>query len=214
MAEKRKKKRGVIVLWSILLAIVIGLGVLAFLQWNNIRAVWVNFRYTPEEQQALLMQNEEDIQKILDELNLSDITPLSIQQEELLNNGMLTEEDALKIIMGSKNSAEENAKIQQLMAKIYLLRSTFVGKLNALESQAKSEYNKSGGNVDLMEFAQKFLRQGAALESQCDAQMEQILAEMKQELLQTGHGTELIAQIRAAYQSEKSVKKAALLGKY
>ncbi len=208
---KTKKKHSVIVLVSLLL--VIGLCVLTVSQWNNIRALWVNFRYTTEEQQALLRKNEENIQKILDELNLSGITPLSLQQEELLNSGKLTEEDALNLIMG-KGSVENNAKIQQLMARIYLLRSTFVGKLNALEAQAKKEYNQSGGNIDLMDFAQRFLRQGIALEDQCDAQMEQILAEMKEELLQTGHSTDLITKIRATYQSEKSVKKAALLGKY
>ncbi len=209
MAEKKKRRVRVIVLWSLLLAIVIGIGTLVLVQWNNIQAVWIRFQYSLEEREAQLDKTQKELQKILNELDSSNVTPLTSEQEALLNSGSLSEEEALQLMTGSKA-----ANLEHLMARIYLLRSTFVGKLDALESQARQEYINQGGNVNVKEFAQRFLGQGTALESQCDAQMEQILSEMKKELLRAGKDTALISQIRATYETEKSVKKAALLEKY
>ncbi len=215
MAEKKKRKIRVMILWVLLLAIVIGIGTLVLLQWNNIQAVWVRFQYSQEERQALLNRSQDDIQKILDDLNLSNVTPLTLEQESLLTSGSLSEEEALQLIMGKEQSGgTDSAALEQLMARIYLLRSTFVGKLDALEAQARQEYIENDGNVVFKEFAQRFLGQGTALESQCDAQMEQILAEMKRELIRIGKDMTLISEIRTTYETEKSVKKAALLEKY
>ncbi len=230
MSPKRKKRRkvGVVIAVVFALAVLLGIGVFAYFQANNIQALFMA-KNTPEEQQELLIKNEEAIQDILNQLSIPSLQALNEEQEEQLKNGEITEEEALQLIMGKLIGEEkkesnrapaaieeprENSKLQEKLAQIYLLRSSFSGRLDSLVAQAKQEYINREKGKDALSIAKKYLNQGAALEKQCDAQMEALLAEIKSELERTGGDTSLVSEIRGAYQSEKSVKKAALLSQY
>ena len=104
-----------------------------------------------------------------------------------------------------------SAEISACIAKVYVLRSSFVGQLNALYSQAVSSYEalpdnqKESGKQSIIS---SLYPQAVALEASCDSQMEQILAELQGLLSASGGDTSLVGKIRSAYNSEKSLKKA------
>ncbi len=234
-----KKKKTKIVVWTIILIFVIGIAVLLWTQANNLKALQYA-QYTPEERQLLLEQNQERIDAIISSLPVNPLTLLTEEQEEMLQNGDITEEEALQIIMGigsdaqyKKNGSDkkgsgagsdvsgkqtgDHGRLQELLARVYLLRSSYTGQLDGLVAQAKGEYiaqRKSGKKVDKTAIASRYISKGLALESSCDGQIEGLLSEIKAELERTGGDTSVVAEIRGTYNTEKSIKKADIMSMY
>ena len=125
---------------------------------------------------------------------------------------------ANKNSQGAKPSSSGNAKetsekiIGRYTAKIYSVRSKFVGQLNALEAQAKADYirqkNQTGTAPSVSQMVSKYLGKASSLEKQCDSQMAGILSSLKSELKQNGMDTSIVSSIKAEYENEKSLKKA------
>ncbi len=108
---------------------------------------------------------------------------------------------------------EKPSELENLIAQIYVLRADFSGQLDSLVGQAKAEYvaNKGKNKAGI---AGKYLRKATDLESSCDSQMEGILSQIDAEIKRTGGDSGIVSEIRSAYESEKSIKKANLLAKY
>lgn len=230
--SKKARKKGRVITIVLILAIVFlaGIGALVYFQMNNLEALRLS-RYSQEERESLLQQNE---QAIIEALPVEPITPLTEEQEKMLQRGEITEDEALQMMMGTlvgngskptekpvtsvpSTPKEENQKLQELLARVYLLRSSFAGRLDGLIGQAKSEYfaqKKANGKADKISIGSKYIGKGLALEKECDGQMEALLAEIKAELERTGGDTSVVSQIRSSYSSEKSAKKAGLLNQY
>ncbi len=195
-----------------LLVVFIGCGILGWFQANNLKALWLSGT-SPETKQELLAQNEDAVQGILDRLSLEEFRSLTPEEEKLLRSGKLSEEEALRLLMNEPEN-RESAELQRLMAKIYLLRSTFTGRLDSLVAQAKQEYLANRGKVSGTAIAKKYLSKGYALEKECDGQMEGLIGEIKKELERVGGDLSIISEIRSTYENEKSIQKAALLDQY
>ena len=224
------------IIWLVILAVVaIGIGVLAYMNANNIKAL-TYMNKSPEQHKELLLENEKKVQEILDKLPAPTIKPLSEEDEKKLQNGEISQEEALSIIMG-KNEKPQNSqqnkkpgpvkieedntneeeydpeRLQNLIAQIYLLRSSFTGQINGLVAQAKQEYINQT-KKDLPAIAAKYIGIASGLESSCDGQIESLLSQIKTELEKAGADTSMVNDIRSAYYNEKSITKAALLAKY
>lgn len=208
MAEKKKKGK----IWLVvLLVVLVGLGWVLVKQANNIKALQLA-QYTEEEQQALAEQNEAAVQEILEKMEMETMRVLTEEEQQKLESGEISEEEALQLIMGtaelsegkvvvkpeaqnptgkgngaeerpeptllpetsgkpneggpvvtSKPEATENtsqsggASLQQLLAKVYLLRGSFTGQLNGLVAQAKQEYIASRGKADKAALVSKYI---------------------------------------------------------
>jgi len=224
---KKIRKRTLVIL-IVLAALIGGVCALTYWQWNNIMALKYA-TYTEEEQAQLTKENEEVLKKISEQLQIEDISALSDEAVEMFNKGELTEQEAVEIITGKttleqiKIEKEENkgntqgneepkeANVSNLVAKLYVLRSSFVGRLNSLLSQAKAEYANGGNKGAILA---KYAGIAGGLEASCDAQVESLLSQIKAELERTGGDTSIVGKIRSAYRSEKSAKKAAILSQY
>lgn len=90
------------ILLIVILIIAVAVGAFAVWQWDNIKAVITSATHTQEEIDALVAENEEEINKILSELTESKFYPLTDEQRQMLMNGEISEEEALYII---KNGA-------------------------------------------------------------------------------------------------------------
>ena len=103
-----------------------------------------------------------------------------------------------------------------LIAKLYVLKGSYVAKLDALESEGIAEYantpNKSTSWKASM--ISKYSGKVAALEGECDAKFEAIVSELKTELEKNGEDTSIIKTIRSTYEKEKQIKKANYLNTY
>ena len=219
-----KRKTGII-----LLVILLFLAVLcsvAIWQWNNITALRYAISYTPEKRQEMLAETDRVIQHISEQYANVDFSKLPQEGVEMLSKGKLSEEVAIAVLSGqitweeakeqpmslSQTVGESESRVDAIIAKIYVLRSGYTGKIDGLVGQALSDYrSKKGTKRELMT---QYISRGYALEGECDAQMEALLSELSTELKRTGEDMSLVGQIRSAYQTEKSLKKAEIIGKY
>lgn len=120
-----------------------------------------------------------------------------------------------------ENSAEtekkdNSKKISECIASLYVLKSSFIGRLDGLYSEAISYYKSlpaSERKNAKSEIVKRFYGRGTALEAECDSQVAALLAELKTLLSEEGSDMTLISKIQAAYNNEKSLKKAQYLNK-
>lgn len=207
-------------------------GALAYWQRNNIMALKYALGYSQEELQAMSSQNDEKILEILEKIPESEAMFLSPDVLNMLSTGELTEEEAVTVITGKSSLDEvikqrnqpkknddsdedkkgENANIQELIARIYALRGSYVGQLNGLVAQAKAEFLADKSRRG--EIEGKYMSLGSSLEASCDAQIESILSQMRAELEKSGGDLGIISEIRSVYANEKSIKKAEIFSQY
>lgn len=216
------KKRYIFI--PLALILIFSISALAYWQWENITALKYMLTNSSEETTQMLKENEKVINNIVEKLSDEGISALPEEAVEMMNNGELTEKDAADIISGKttidevknkKNNTDESqantetSNISSLVAQIYSLRSSFVGKLDSLIAQAKAEW--SAGGVNKKDFISKYIGLGTSLEGQCDAQFESIISQIKEELKRTGGDESIISELKKAYKNEKTAKKASIL---
>lgn len=129
------------------------------------------------------------------------------------NEGSAADSLPAEVTENNQDGQASESRLNQLIAQVYLLKSSFSGRIDSLIEQAKAEYianncqNKAG-------IAGKYLRKGTDMEAECDARMESLLAEISSELQKTGGDSSIVSEIRSAYKNEKSIKKAELVAEY
>ncbi len=242
----------------VLLVIAIAVGALVIWQWGNIKAVFMTFKYSEEEINTLIVENDEKIERILDEITPHNLRALTEEEMAKLQSGELTREEALLLIKGLSLSDEERLALEEaiqngtfknanepesesgvnqksgknvdekskvntsgvddIIAEIYLLRAEYVNALSGLEaeavSSAKSIPNKELTISKRLDFIESYTGRAVALEGQCDARMNSLIALLDEELKKTGGNRAVISEIRSVYASEKELKKSQLLSKY
>ena len=114
---------------------------------------------------------------------------------------------------------DANNRIAQLVGKMYVLKSRFTGELKTIEKWVKTEYKKLTAEEKKSiavktKIGKEAISRATALEKDCDAQVEGILSEVTNLLKQTGQSTDLVKQIRDAYQQEKQLTKSYYVSKY
>ena len=107
--------------------------------------------------------------------------------------------------------AECDAKVSQIVAKMYILRSSYTGSLAGLAGQAYADYT---AGVPKSTIVSNYMGQGYGLEAQCDASVGALMSELTGVLTQYGQPTDLVNTIYAAYESEKQYTKAYYMSLY
>ena len=200
---------------------------MCYWQRENLKAIFYAVRYSDAEQEKLQKESDRIIKELSEKFAEQGLSELTEEAVQMLHDGTLTEDDAIKIITGEKTLEEikedkvnpeaksgkngNSPKIASLVGKMYVLRSTYLGKLNSLIGQAKAEVMAGNSKSSV---ASKYIGIAAGLEGQCDAQVESVLAQITEELKKTGGDLSLVSELRSAYRNEKSVKKASLLSQY
>ncbi len=115
-------------------------------------------------------------------------------------------------------AAKEN-RISEIIAEIYLLRATYINKIDELLVATKEEFYKlpkeqRNTKGKLMTIDRYLRPKGNELEAECDAKMNELLTEMKALLLELNMSTDIIGEIEAAYKEQKQLKTAELYGLY
>ena len=197
-------------------------------QWNNINAL----RYGLTMDRDIISQKlQENEQALSDAMAEYDIQEYTFTQEELaqLTDGTLTAEEAAKRMLagqasqtapaedqpeGENQSATDQA-IQEQIATMYALRSTYVGKLEAIAQSAIDEYTAGEHTEEnRRQVVYDKLDQLTALEKECDAQVAQVVSRLRELLKEAGRDDSLAKQVEETYQNEKSLKKAAYLEEF
>ena len=266
-------------------------------QWNNISAFIDGIRYDEEQIEKMASVSQDDVNRHMDEISIS-VTPLTPEEDEALQNGDITEEEAIAIMTGkttfeevltgsdvqdksgskeisgpnnlpdSKNDggisdittgsddnekqpmqddapvndkagepakdspekeplsedeadipeADYDALISEKVAQLYVIKSNFYGQVNTERARYKAMFLQLPKNEQtrarIAEIVKECVPQGVAMEKECDAQVNEVLKELKALLKEAGRDTSLADSIKSAYESEKKSMKAKLINKY
>lgn len=119
---------------------------------------------------------------------------------------------------GTGTSTEYDEKIAELVAKMYVLKSKYLGEIEGVVSSMKAEYAALPKDQQTASaktnIASGYLGKISALEAQCDAQVNAVVTELRGVLEKSGGDMSLADAIMSAYASEKESTKAYYINKY
>lgn len=108
--------------------------------------------------------------------------------------------------------------VEDVISEIYLLRAEFLNKIDLMIADGTAEVEATPKEKRTLTFKielmNRYMDRGNALEKECDARMELLLAELETALRQSGGDLSLIDEVRALYAQEKKLYKAELYQKY
>jgi len=223
VGDTMKKRR---ILWSVLVFVLLACGALLLWQWNNVQALAYLVSMDDAQLQERNKQNEEQFNEIMEEYNLNkeDFSPgenqnLTEGSQDVNDMAMPLagiesepEEEKVNTIQRPKESIDYTEEIRVQVAKMYVLKSTFVGRLESIVAKAKSEYSalpaEERTNDAKMKIVQSKSSQIAALEKECDAEVAEVVSELQRLLKESGQDQTLVDKVKTVYAQEKSLKKA------
>ena len=225
-------KKGAKIALGVVGVLVVGGVAAAAWQWNNLNALRYGLTMDSGTIEQKLQENEKALQDAMTEYKIPQYT---FSQEEIaqLTDGTLSTEEAAKRLLEAQTPlaaapegqadaqqaaeppSEVDQAIQEQIATMYVLRSTYVGKLEAIAQSAIDEYSAGAHTEEnRKQVVYDKLDQLTALEKECDDQVAQVVARLRELLKEAGRDDSLAKQVEQTYQEEKSVKKAAYLEEF
>lgn len=108
--------------------------------------------------------------------------------------------------------SEYQKQISAVVAKVYVLREKFTIALDNLQAEATEVYKampaEERKGSKLTKFVSDFLARGTALEKECDAEMDAIVAELDALIRANNGDFSIVDTVVETYANEKSLKKA------
>ena len=228
------KKGAKIALCVLVVAVAAG-GAAAAWQWNNINAA----RYgLTMDKDSISQRLEENQQALNDAMVKYNVTQYSFSQEEIeqLADGSLAPEEAARRLLdggGAEPSGtpapdasptptptlstggDTAEEIREEIATMYVLRSTYVGKLEAIVQSAIDEYTAGEHTSERRtQVVYGKLEELTALEKECDQKVAAVVARLRELLKAIGQDDSLAKEVEATYEEEKSLKKAYYLKEF
>ncbi len=108
-------------------------------------------------------------------------------------------------------------KVAELIAKLYVQKSKYLGKLDDIEAYVRSAYldmpykEQKGAK---QKFLAQYLPEVASWEKECDAIVGGIISEIREALKESGQDSSIADTLEAAYKNEKKSKKAYFINRY
>lgn len=177
---------------------------------------------TEEERQALrdgTMTQEELIERLLDPGEQSDSTVTPGMEEASPGEDPKAPAETPTVPVEQPKSAEDpyQKELSAIIAKVYVLREDFTMALDNMYDEAKAEYialpAEKRTKSNLMVLASKYLSKATALEKECDARMDEIVAEMGKLIQENNGDMSLVDTVVYSYANEKSLKKSWFMSK-
>ncbi len=240
------------IICGILLFVVVCVGIVAVWQRDNIGAMIAGFRYSQEELEDKLAQNDQaikDAMQMVPDVSIRDITE---EDKQALKDGTITKEELIQnLVKPSQPPQQEGSgqaqltpkqegpgqaqqppkqeepappqvppeqsdplqeQVSDIIAEVYVLREEFLIKLDSLMSQAKQRYlalpKEERVASKLVGLVGDYMAEGLAMEKECDAQVEQIVARLEAVLLESNGDLSIADKVYESYVEEKSLKKA------
>lgn len=110
--DAAQMKRRTKIVCGILLAAIIGIGVLTIWQWNNISAAFSFFRFSQEELEDKLKENDQKIKDAVDAVPDVSIRDITQEEKDALRDGTLTQEELIDSLTKPAEEAKPEPKPQ------------------------------------------------------------------------------------------------------
>jgi len=214
-----------------------------FAQWNTISAFIDSLRYSQEEVTEKLEENQASLQEFIDGNENITVRDLTAEEAKALNEGTMTEEEAVRILTGQEGTKpplaeppagqdkpanpstepgapaepDYNQVIAESIAKLYIQKNHYLGKIDGIESQLRSEYanvSAQGKNAAKQGILAKYMPIVADWEKTCDSVVYGILDEVKAAAEAGGLDTSIVKKLEEAYKNEKKLKKSYFINRY
>lgn len=215
----RKARKIVLAVVAILLVVV---GAVAYWQKENLKAASDAMKYTQEELEDLMSQNQQALEEAVSAMPEITVRDLTEKEKEALRNGSITQEELIQHLTEKPAAPQEEMPADEkqiaferdlsaLIAKVYILRQQFLTRLEDMQKQAEKEYRgfspSQRTKTNLIKWAKEYLKRASELELECDLEIDSIAVDM-QKLIRDNHGDEgLIDTMINTYTKEKSLKK-------
>ena len=177
---------------------------------------------TEEERQALrdgTMTQEELIDRLLDTGGQSDSTAAPGMEETPPGEDAKAPAETPTVPAEQPKPVEDpyQKELSAIIAKVYVLREDFTMALDNMYDEAKAEYialpAEKRTKSNLMVLASKYLSKATALEKECDARMDEIVADMEKLIQENNGDMSLVDTVVYSYANEKSLKKSWFMSK-
>lgn len=234
MAEMSRKKR---IICAVLCGVLLCIGGLTVWQWNNIGALLSAVRFSQEELEEKLEQNNQNIKDAVESIPNVSIRDVTQEEKEALKEGTLTQEELTQSLIRNEpkpdnkqpqkaedaqapqpeqqppaEQSDYEKKLNELIAAIYVLREEFLIRLDETQAAAIADYKaippEQHNTKNVAALVSRYMSKGLAMEKECDAQIEQIVTEMEELLRENGGDLNIAQTVFDTYLEEKSLKKA------
>lgn len=226
----------------IILIVVILVGSVAMKHWNTLEALVDSFRYSQDEVVDKININKEQLQQYIDENENITVRDLTEEEAKLLNDGEITEEEAIDILTDKKSEMQTSTDkpaaepkepevsgnaadtvISKAIAKLYIQKNKYLGKLDGIEASVRQQYinivkssklSKEEKRAAKYQLINSNMSKVAAWESECDSIAYGILDEIKTALKDNHQDDSIVKKLEEAYLNEKRLKKSYFINRY
>lgn len=162
-------KKVLCIVLAVVLIILIGIGIVAYINRNTIGALFDAMKYTNEEVQQKMQENQKELQEFIEKDENIVVRDLTEEEKNALNDNKITQDDAVSIITGEKtleevlknneekptqvkpsekeepqkpsgNSVDSDRRISELIASLYVEKNTRLAAFDSLKAQVYQEY--------------------------------------------------------------------------
>ena len=220
------------VLLIIVILLAIAAGIAAVWQWKNIESIVIGVK---EETVEIEKRRNENQTKLVDDVITymdEPVREMTEEEKKQVEEGEVTLPDIYEKIFEEKkenlekntqnapvdNSATKDEIISRYMAELYRLQNEFTSRAEATIKQGAYYYESIKAHpqdpVARSKTIAHFTSTVRGMESECDANVEKLISNLKTELEKIGEDTSIIESIRATYSNEKQLKLSYYANKY
>ena len=212
------------IILGVFVLILVTLTAVCVWQWENINAVIKTMTSTSEQIAREMDDTKKQLEDDIKQQYPSVISDFTAEEEKKILKGEMSVDEAVEVLNrkyeNSKNNAtaskgpspETDRLISEKVIELYSLKAYYLGQLGQMEAVVKKDYaalpKEKRNLLGKKEIVSRYMGKAMGLLEQCDARVETLLAELKTELNALNADTSIINKIRAAYESEKKLKKA------
>lgn len=232
------KKAGKIALGVVGVLILAGAVTVAW-QWNNVKAAAYMLTMDKATLDTKLEENRQTLSSAMQQYQIPEYTFSQEEIAQLTDGTLSAEEAAARLLeeeqqsdapeaqpgtepaatqsstqptpapTASGGSTAEEEEIRQLIATMYVLQATYVGKLEAIVQDAIDEYTAGEHTEEnRTKVVYSKYEELTALEQECDSKVAAVVSRLRELLKATGQDDSLAKEVENTYQEEKSLKKA------
>lgn len=214
--------------------IIVGVAWFGIAQWNNLKALYLAMTSNTETLQKKQNEQDKKREELLQQYGLTSPDSNQVEEDgskEGQNEPSSTTEENSSSSEGSAESSQEGnhsstpteengqavdstqAQLQKYIDQLYQVEARYQSSLNGIVESTKSEFwslpKEQQSKDKKLEIVRSKMDGLIAQEKACDAEVENILSNIRDLLKQSGQSTELVDGIRSYYEDSKANWKAA-----
>lgn len=218
----KKKNKILKVILAVAILIIVLAAVLGIWQRDNIKAAIYGLQHDTEDIQYEMEAANKEMDDAVSDYDIpdaaadvSDEIAAGVVDGTMDINAVV--DDMLKggrsdgVSSKEKSAADADAEVQRLVTKLYVLRGSYTSRLDDLITEAKNEFyalpESQRTDTARRRIVSAKISKGSAMESACDAQVSNIVSQIRSTLSAAGKSTALADQVTSTYEREKQLKK-------